>query len=769
MDAFSSTPYRRSVRPARIVALACVALGLAGSAEWLGQLSSTALTLVSLLTIGAMVVGIRRLPRSTRLPWILNLSAIVLFLIGAGLRDAYQTLGDISARRSLIPDVPSAPAYLLLAVGLMLAVRLRRRGAGGALDAVLDSILAGLAGLALSWVFLITPALAKGSASVGVRLSLVIYPPLSIICLVVTAQLAFAGGRRIASLNAAVGAMACLLLGDALFTLVDARVLDLPHGIITFPYMVAHAGICYLTLHPSFPETVEPVRVEETTPTPARLAFVAIALAIPAVVSVTLQREALSDRIVLALIVLSLTAVATWRVTRALQHHARSERRLRYQATHDSLTGTLNRHGLLNELGHWPSDRGGVAMFFLDLDRFKLVNDTFGHSFGDELLLRVTERLRAGHGDTSLLARIGGDEFIVVVPGILDLADAVARGEDMRAEFGRPFEVRGSEIPVSVSVGIALATSHPDAEALLRDSDTAMYSAKEAGRDAVVVFDDSMRDRVAHRLELERDLRHALDRGELTVYYQPVVHLPSGEVTGFEALIRWHHPTRGTVSPLAFIPIAEETGLITQIGAWVLDEACRQLRVWRNLLPNGEHLTMAVNISARQLGDSDLPFMIDRTLWRHRLDGSAVCLELTESMLLDNPDAAAAVLVKLRERGLHLAIDDFGTGYSSLAYLRRFPFDRVKIDRAFVEPLDQPESGEHQLVSAIVAMADALGMSTVAEGVETIEQADQLVAMGCATAQGFYYSRPVPADAVPATVQRLGIVRRSTDDRLVGA
>ena len=270
-------------------------------------------------------------------------------------------------------------------------------------------------------------------------------------------------------------------------------------------------------------------------------------------------------------------------------------------------------------------------------------------------------------------------------------------------------------------------------------------------------------------LELERDLRHALDRGELTVYYQPVVHLPGGEITGFEALLRWHHPTRGTISPLAFIPIAEETGLITQIGAWILDEACRQLRVWRNMLPGGEQLTMAVNISARQLSDSDLPFMIDRTLWRHRLDGSAVCLELTESMLLDNPDAANLVLSRLRERGLHLAIDDFGTGYSSLAYLQRFPFDRVKIDRAFVEPLDQPDASEHQLVAAIVAMADALGMATVAEGVETIEQADRLFGMGCDTAQGFYYSRPVPADGVPATVQRLGIARAHLDGPLVEA
>jgi diguanylate cyclase (GGDEF)-like protein len=740
---------------------------VAGSFELLGEFSSTAISVVGLIVVVAQVVGIRRLPRRARVSWSIVLAATLLLIVSATLRDAFHTLGNVSASRSLVPDIFSVPAYVLIAVGLMDAVRLRRRGSG-AVDAVLDSLLAGLAGLALAWVFLITPAMGQ-SSTLGVRLSLVSYPPMSVVFVVITAQLAFASGKRIPSLTAALVAMTSLLTGDVVFLLADANLVHISRGLVTLPFLLSYCALVFLSLHPSFPTVAEPVRVEETTPTPARLAFVAIALGIPAIVSVTRQREALTDRVVLALIVLALTAIATWRVTRALQHHARSERRLRYQATHDALTGTLNRHGLLEELGHWRSADSAVAMFFLDLDRFKLVNDTFGHSFGDELLLRVTERLRTHHGATSLLARIGGDEFIVVVPGIVDLADAVRRGEGMRAEFARPFEVRGSEIPVSVSVGIALAESHPDAESLLRDADTAMYSAKEAGRDAVVVFDDSMRDRVAHRLELERDLRHALDRGELTVYYQPVVHLPSGEVSGFEALIRWHHPTRGTVSPLMFVPIAEETGLITKIGAWVFDEACRQLRVWRSTLPGGEHLTMAVNLSARQLNDNDLPFMIDRTLWRHRLDANALCLELTESMLLDNPDAAVAILQRLRERGLHLAIDDFGTGYSSLAYLRRFPFDRVKIDRAFVEPLDQPESGEHQLVAAIVAMADALGMTTVAEGVETIEQAEQLVSMGCRTAQGFYYSRPVPADAVAATVQRLGVLRVTSGGSLVEA
>ena len=749
---------RRSARPAWVLSSLAALLAVAATAGWLGAYSDTAVGLIGLGTIVALSFGIRRLPRGARLGWILIDVAVLLLLVGAAMRESLHTLGNVGPTRSLLPDVASGPGYVMLALGLMQAVRVRRRGAGST-DAVLDSVLAGLASLALAWVFLLTPVLANFHSSLGVRLSLVAYPPMSVLFVVITSQLAFATGRRVAALNGAVVAMTFVLLGDVAFTLVDSRAAHLPLFLTSLPYVLGYAAIIFFSLHPSFAEVGQPVRIEETTPTPARLAFVAIALSIPAVVSVTKHSSALSDRLVLAAIVLALTGIATWRVTRALQHHARSERRLRHQATHDSLTGTLNRHGLLNDLGRWRDEAGAVAMFFLDLDRFKLVNDTFGHSFGDELLLRVTERLRASHGDSSLLARIGGDEFIVVVPGIVDLSDAVNRGERMRAEFARPFEVRGSEIPVSVSIGIALAETHPDAEALLRDADTAMYSAKEAGRDAVVVFDDSMRDRVAHRLELERDLRHALDRGELTVYYQPVVHLPSGEISGFEALLRWHHPTRGTVSPLTFIPIAEETGLITKIGAWVLDEACRQLRVWRTTLPVGGGLTMAVNISARQLNDSDLPFMIDRTLWRHRLDGEAICLELTESMLLDNPDAAVSILERLRERGLHLAIDDFGTGYSSLAYLRRFPFDRVKIDRAFVEPLDQPDSSEHQLVAAIVAMADALGMTTVAEGVETIEQANQLVAMGCGTAQGFYYSRPVPADAVPATIQRLGVLR----------
>ncbi len=737
--------------------MTCGVAGVAAAFGLFGGTSNTVIAVVAMTAVGSMITGIRRQPGYARPGWILILMASLLSFVASGLRESLHTLGNITASRSLVPDLFSGPGYINHAVGLMLATAQRRRGSSS-LEPVLDSLLAGLAALALAWVFMIGPALAHTNAGILVKLSIVGYPPVSVVFVVITSQLAWASGKRVASLNGAVAAMFFLLVGDAFFTLVDGHIAHVPKAFTSAPYMITYAAITFFSLHPSFAEVGEPVPVAETTPSPARLAYISIALAI---IAVTQDRPDLGDRVVLACVILALTIIATWRVLLALRSHARAERTLLHQATHDSLTGTLNRHGLLEEISRWRDIDGHVAMFFLDLDRFKLVNDTFGHSFGDELLLRVSERLASMNEPGSLIARIGGDEFVVVARDVADAAEAVVHGERLREDFTHPFEVEGSEIPVSVSIGIAITGEDPDSEDLLRDADTAMYSAKEAGRDAVVVFDDSMRDRVAQRLELERDLRHALERGELTVYYQPVVTLPAGEVSGFEALLRWHHPTMGTVSPLAFIPIAEETGLITQIGAWVLDEACRQIRAWRRLVPGAERLTMAVNMSARQLRDSDLPFMIDRTMWRHRLEPDALCLELTESMLLENPDAAASMLARLRERGLHLAIDDFGTGYSSLAYLQRFPFDRVKVDRAFVEPLDRVANSDHQLVAAIIAMADALGMSVVAEGVETIEQAERLAEMGCETAQGFYYSRPLPADAMPDALRRLGIAQTS--------
>jgi EAL domain-containing protein (putative c-di-GMP-specific phosphodiesterase class I) len=295
---------------------------------------------------------------------------------------------------------------------------------------------------------------------------------------------------------------------------------------------------------------------------------------------------------------------------------------------------------------------------------------------------------------------------------------------------------------------------------MIRDADIAMYSAKESGRDAVAAFDESMRDRVSKRLDLERDLHHALERDELVLHYQPVIDMPSGRVIGFEALLRWNHPGWGLVSPLTFIPVAEETGLIIDIGAWALLEACRQMQQWRLQLPHGEDMTIAVNVSARQLRNQSIVGRVQRALFESGLPRDALTLELTESTLMENPTGAPEVLGRLKALGVGLAIDDFGTGYSSLAYLRRFPVDVVKIDRAFVVDLEQ-DSADSTLIAAIVAMSEALGVTTIAEGVESETQAAHLLALGCNVAQGYLFSRPMPAEDVPDAVERLAVRARS--------
>ena len=360
--------------------------------------------------------------------------------------------------------------------------------------------------------------------------------------------------------------------------------------------------------------------------------------------------------------------------------------------------------------------------------------------------------------DGALIARVGGDEFLIVIDSVSGIETVLDDCERIRVAIEAPFAMRGSHIYTSVSIGVALASGDAlavNAEAMIREADTAMYQAKDAGRNGVSVFDASMRDRVAERLTLERDLHVALDRGEFEVHYQPIVQLPAGPVEGFEALVRWAHPTRGVIGPDKFIPIAEDSGLITEIGSWVLEQACRRLRLLRFETSLAEDLYVSVNLSARQLRDPHLMRTVRRVLDQTGLGPASLCLELTESVLMDEPTIAAALLHALRDIGIRLAIDDFGTGYSSLAYAQRFPAQCVKIDRSFVEALNLEDSPQESLVSAIVAMASALKMKTVAEGVETPVQEARLIELGCHAAQGYFYPRPVPDDALVATLHRL--------------
>jgi Amt family ammonium transporter len=439
-------------------------------------------------------------------------------------------------------------------------------------------------------------------------------------------------------------------------------------------------------------------------------------------------------------------------VGRDVSEQRRREVDLAHQATHDPLTDLPNRALLLQLIEHAlhraERDHGLIALLFLDLDRFKSVNDSLGHDAGDELLVDVARRIAGVLRPSDTVARLGGDEFVVLCEEVRDEHQAVAITQRVTAAIEqRPFEVSGSVLPMTASVGIALSgdrDAHP--EGLLRDADAAMYRAKDRGRARHELFDDEMRRRTTHRLELADELALAIERGQITVHYQPIIDLTTGRVEGVEALARWDHPTRGTLSPIEFIGLAEETGLIVGLGLSVLSRACDQARRWEVELGNRAP-KVHVNLSARQLTAANLPRLVQGVLDQSLIDPHRLCLEVTESVLMDDAASSVTVLAGLKDLGVELAIDDFGTGYSSLAYLRRFPVDVLKIDRSFVDGLG-PDADDSAIVSVIVSLARTLGLECVAEGVETVEQLSGLRTLGCEQAQGYYFARPHPVPAV---------------------
>ena len=465
-------------------------------------------------------------------------------------------------------------------------------------------------------------------------------------------------------------------------------------------------------------------------------------------------------------LILALTAAAVLRIVQAIHIAVHSEARLVFQATHDGLTGLPNRRMMEDHLAGFLErervDDTHVALLFLDLDRFKLVNDTLGHHHGDDLLVKVAQRIRSSVRSIDLVTRIGGDEFMILLHHVVSVSEAVDIANRVRSCLREPFVLDGTEFYISASIGLAFASGddrRATVEALVRDADTAMYQAKDSGRDAVAVFDESMRNQVSERAELERDLHNAVALGQLHLVYQPIVRLPKGPSVGMEALVRWVHPTRGVLSPLKFIPLAEETGLIAEIGNWVLEEAVSQFAAWCRQSPEMAALYVSVNISGAQLRDDRIADRVAEVLTINGVPGSSLCLELTESVAMQDPLAAAATLTKLRRLGAAIAIDDFGAEYSSLAYLKRFPATILKIDKSFVDSLAHDDSSDASLVAAVVAMARALGITTVAEGVETSTQAARLLNLDCDAAQGFLYSHPVTAERLPDVVRSLGTRR----------
>ena len=425
-----------------------------------------------------------------------------------------------------------------------------------------------------------------------------------------------------------------------------------------------------------------------------------------------------------------------------------AEEKLLHDAFHDALTGLPNRALFMDHLKLAIArlqrrENQIFAVLYLDLDRFKIINDSLGHMIGDQLLVGIARRLEncLRPGDT--IARLGGDEFTVLLEDINDDNDVAQIAERIQIELSAPFNLSGREVFTTVSMGVALSSKEYErSEDILRDADTAMYRAKSLGKARHEVFNKGMHAQAIKLLQLETDLRRAVEREEFFILYQPIMSLETGRLSGFEALVRWRHPERGLISPADFIPVAEETGLIVQIGEWVLREACHQMHRWQVIFPSDPPMFMSVNLSVKQFSQPNLIERVARILNETKLYSSSLKLEITESAVMENVGTATELLKQLRALGVQLSMDDFGTGYSSLSYLHRFPIDTLKIDRSFVTQM--AENNENaEIVRTIVGLAQNLGMDVVAEGVETLDQLEMLKSLGCECGQGYFFSKPL--------------------------
>jgi diguanylate cyclase (GGDEF)-like protein len=688
--------------------------------------------------------------------------AIVFWLFGAALR------GEQVGGAPLLSDLLTLSGYVLVlsaCLGL-----LRTRGVVRHIGASLDGLVLGTSVALLTWRFMIEPLLHGMAVSPRQLAFDFIYQVIDILLLLVLAQLSFTDVSRTPSYWLFTTSIGGLLMGDLLWNTVAAgRVVSTEA--VTLPYLVAYGALGASALHPSMQRLTASQLLRDVLPM-SRVFLLAIALAGPTVLAALWPGSSLFDRLLIGGVGLGLSLLVLMRTARVTNAFARQADLFEHSATHDELTGLANRRFLMAHLrARLETAQAGevTAVLFLDLDAFKLINDAWGHEVGDELLVQVAHRLQSAVDVDSVVARIGGDEFVVlghVSDTEGDVAEALVQriGVHILEALRPSFTISRGDVFVSASVGAAWhvaggesagcqLASRDLAVEMLRDADIAMYEAKSQGRGRLASFDLALRQGVRSRLDLENALRKALDTEELSLVYQPLIDLATRRLVGWEALARWERSGIGPVSPADFILVAEHTGLIVPLGEWVIREALSQLATWFDMLAAqgaegvAGNLRMGVNVASRQLRDPNLVSVVQGELTRNGLPARALCVEVTESSLLGDDLESSATINELRALGASLAVDDFGTGYSALGYLKRFPFTTVKIDRSFVAGL-ATSSDDAAIVKAVLAMAQALGMDTVAEGIETEKQAGILEGLGCSTGQGYLFGRPAPAAGV---------------------
>ncbi|MFT4658890.1 MAG: diguanylate cyclase (GGDEF)-like protein [Ilumatobacter sp.] len=711
------------------------AMGVAPSATYL-------LTIVSGLALGISGLVINR-PKVIR-PWVLFAGAGAIWALAGLFGDDNANLANLSRSRLLLPDLLSFIGYSVFAVAFYELLRCRRPGRNRSV--VLDGLVLAFGAALIVHHTIIAPTLELENTWIVARLFVAAGPAASIFLFGLAIQLAWSTGPRSVSLNFALLAASGLVVGDMLWALTEVGTISAPTALLELPYLLAPSAMAVATLHPGISD-ISSGRTARAVNPMGRYIAVSATLIAPSVLVVI---PGAFTPAALGLSVALCTASAL-RIALALHSADASKAALLFQATHDDLTELPTRGLLLEEidrrLTEMPDE--AVAVLFIDLDRFKHVNDLFGHSAGDQLLATVAHRIVAAVRDSDLVARISGDEFVVVTSGLpVHATHRIA--ERLRIAMAEPFELDTRTVAITASVGISMSESGREASAitLVQEADTAMYESKSMRNDTTM-FDATMHDRAQRRLEIEQLLRDPDRAPRFSLQYQPIINKQTHCVSGFEALIRWN-VSGEQISPEEFIPIAEETGMIVSIGAFVIDEACRQAAWWRANIPGGSDLTISVNLSPRQICSDGIVGIVANALDRHKLDASALWLEITETVMTENTTTTAAAMTGLRMLGVKLALDDFGTGYSSLASLQFLPVSRLKIDRRFVMGLGT-ETANDKLVRCIIAVAESFHLDVVAEGIENEQQFELLRSYGCSNFQGYYFSRPVNAEDVPST------------------
>jgi diguanylate cyclase (GGDEF)-like protein len=730
---------------------------------------------IGLVSVACIGFGIALHRPDDRASWWVLASGVLCFVVAEGIWNLDRDLHGGPVPFPSYVDGIYLLGYVLTFVAVLRLSRNPNRRARG--EDYADAAIVTVAAMALMWHFVLGPRVHDPGMSSADLAVVVIYAVMDIVLVYVVFR-ALVFGLEVRPYQ---GIIAAALLD--LFAGDFAYGVALVHGtyrngtVTDAGYLLAFVLLGVAALHPSVgqhvlaePKPVPSVYLRDTAAGQRRLPFVAVAGFVPALILLVASTEGLAvDVTFMAALALGVTALLylrmMWLIGRItnqaneLEAHARAleashrqrdalESDLRHLAFHDELTGLANRALLHDRVEHalasLPRTGRTIALCFGDLDGFKTVNDTMGHDVGDRVLRRASRLLTSivRPGDT--VARLGGDEFAVLMVDIERQKDAVDFAHRIVSVLRDAPDFEGQRVGLSISVGIAFAEPGKTTEELLTEADSAMYEAKEQGKNRVEVFRESMRSRMLERLEMTSGFRWALGRSEFYLQYQPIVSLTDGTLYGFEALVRWNHPQLGLLPPLSFVPLAEETGFIVPLGRWVLAEACEQLAVWCR--ESGQRLTMSVNLSRRQLTSMHLADEVGTALSVTGVDPDQLVLEITESVLMQDPDRSEAALAELRELGVRIGVDDFGTGYSSLSHLQRFPVDVLKIDKSFIDPLVAAGPDNAALVVAVVGLARSLGLEVIAEGIEHESQLHRLVELGCEMGQGFLMARPLDGE-----------------------